>query len=53
MSSIFSLKREISLPSEWEERRGEVGAFRRENTFEIATEQKGDRTELGKVICVG
>lgn len=26
-----------------------MGAFRRENRFEIATEQKGDRTALGNV----
>lgn len=49
MASIVSLKREVSLPSEWEEGRREVGAFGRENRFEIARQQKGDSTELGKV----
>lgn len=44
MASIVSLKREGSLPSEWEE-----GAFRRENRFEIARVQKGDSTERGAV----
>lgn len=31
MASIFSLKREVSLPSEWDEGGEEVGGFSRED----------------------
>lgn len=40
MASIFSPQRAVRLSSKTEEEGGEVGGFRREDRFEIATEKE-------------